>query len=440
MAGKDAADISRTEDVSSTVVVPSIQTSATPRPPKLWACVLASVAVNILAFLALGRFWGAVPPAPVPPAPRTFRIAILPTPPPPPKPKPRPTPPRVTPKVRPTPRRHRMRVVPRAERPRPVARATVDAPSPRPHPVQAPRPAPAGQGRQAGPAAPAPPALAPPAPAAPAAVPTLAPARVARIPLLKPTIAAPPVALTPVKIDAPPALPAPPAGGAAGQGTGKGDAVGRGSGESAGTGRGGGGGPFGIGSGGIGGGEGLRHIVYVLDISGSMTSRINKARQELKNAMAGLVPGESFDVITFSDGTHVFDTNLNPATPQMVARASYFLSTIQIGGGTNLDGALSTALAMPGVNVVVVITDGDPTLDDAYQDMVNNDQDKYFDVLTRRIRRINVNRARIYTIGLVGRDPSGRDVALQSAHLLRQLSQDSGGTSKIVPLGTADDY
>lgn len=432
MAGKSVhADISRT------TVVPSLQPqTARPRAPRLWACVLVSLVVNGITAMLLGRFWSMTPSVIAPAASRVLRIAVLPTPPHPPKPVVRP--PRVPPHPRPTPRR-RVRVVQKAtpERPRLTRRATTQAPSARPHPVQAAKPAPAGRGSQAGRLAVAPAALAPPAAAAPSAAPVLMPARVAYIPLLKPKFIPAPMTLTPVLAKAPPALPAPPSGGAGGQGAGQGDKQGRGQGESSGSGHGGGGGPFGIGAGGAGGGEGLRHIVYVLDISGSMTSRIDRARQELRDAMAGLVPGESFDIVTFSDHSHVFDNQLDPATPDMVARASYFLSTLQIGGGTNLDDAMRTALAMPSANVVVLITDGDPT-QDGNDAIMPEDEDRYFGIFTRRMQEINTHHARIYTIGLVGKDPSGVDKTFVGTRLLQQLSRDSGGVSKIVSLGTAD--
>jgi len=432
MAGKTAH-----VDISRTTIVPRLQPQAVrPRAPRLWACVLVSLVVNSLAALLLGHFWGMSRPMPSVPAPRVMRVAVLPTPPKPPKPAVHP--PRVPPRPKSAPRRH-LRVVRHktTERPRLMRRATTKAPSAHPHPTEAARPAPAGRGRQTGHQAIAPPALAPPAPLAPAAAPTLTPARVARIPLLKPKNVAAPVSLAPVAANAPPALPAAPSGGAAGQGRGRGDAEGRGQGGSSGSGSGGGGGPFGIGSGGAGGGEGLRHIVYVLDISGSMTSRIDRARQELKDAMAGLVPGESFGIVTFSDHSHVFDNQLDAATPDMVARASYFLSTLQIGGGTNLDSAMRTALGMPGVNVVVLITDGDPT-EDGNDAIMPEDEARYFSIFTRRVREINTHHARIYTIGLVGKNPFGKDVSFEATRLLQQLSRDSGGVSKIVPLGTAD--
>lgn len=186
---------------------------------------------------------------------------------------------------------------------------------------------------------------------------------------------------------------------------------------------------------GTGSGEGLRHIVYVLDISGSMTSRIDRARQELRESLAGLQPGESFNIITFSDKVHTFDNRLDPATPAMVRRASDFLNTLQVTGGTNLDGALARALTMPGVNVVFVMTDGVPTID--IRGGAVDDDRRYWQYLTRHVRALNVNHARIYTVGLVGKNPDGTDDSFEAADLLKQISRDSGGVSKIVPLGVA---
>jgi hypothetical protein len=124
---------------------------------------------------------------------------------------------------------------------------------------------------------------------------------------------------------------------------------------------------------------------------------------------------------------------MNPATPLRIRRADYFLTTLEVDGGTNLEGALTRALRIPSVNVVYVITDGVPTLDAQGNDV----DDRYMSRLPSRIRVLNVNHARIYTVGLVGKDPDGRDESFAAAGMLRQISHDSGGLSKIVPLGDA---
>ncbi len=314
-----------------------------------------------------------------------------------------------------------------------VRRATLRAPSPRhnPRPTRRPRQAAPGGAGAAVPVlatVPAPPTP-PPLPAPPSARPVLltphGPVHIAFAP--------------PAAIDAPAFHIAPPAnatsGGSgltAGHGPGTGSGTGSGEGRGAGSGN---GGPFGLGSGGTGSGEGARHIVYVLDISGSMTSRIDRVRQEMDEALAGLQSGESFDIITFSSDYHAFSDDLNPATPELIRRAKYYLSTIEVNGGTNLEGPLQKALTMPGVNVVYVITDGVPT-----QDADGNgidDRTGYMRRFPRRVRAWNTNGARIYTVGLVGKDPDGQDESFEAAGMLQQISRDSGGVSKIAVVGIA---
>jgi hypothetical protein len=209
-------------------------------------------------------------------------------------------------------------------------------------------------------------------------------------------------------------------GAGAGEGAGKGSGVGSGSSTDAGE-------PFGVGQG-LAGDGGPRHVVYVLDISGSMTSRIARADAEIRKALAGLRPDETFDVIAFNDEVNSFDKDneLVPATPGMVQGASVFLDTLQVNSGTNLEGALTAALSMPDVNEVVLLTDGVPT---AGEDN--------FGKLARLIRRRNRNHARISCVGMVGKNPDGTDNSFEAARLLQQIAHDSGGACEIVPLGVA---
>jgi hypothetical protein len=186
----------------------------------------------------------------------------------------------------------------------------------------------------------------------------------------------------------------------------------------------GGGGPFGIGPG--GGGEGPRHIVYVLDVSPSMKTRIDRARQELRNALATLEPGESFDIIAFGGDIKPLSDQLEEATPEDIANANQFLDKLDFIPSTDLQSALYAALAVRGVNVIVLITDGVPTVGETD-----------FDKIARHIRKHNGPHARIYTIGLVGKNPDGTDQSFQAGQLLQQLARDSGGDSRLVPLGEA---
>jgi len=210
-----------------------------------------------------------------------------------------------------------------------------------------------------------------------------------------------------------------PVGADAGNGA---DGSGNGNGSGNGAGAGSGEGPFGVGG---GAGEGLRHIVYVLDVSLSMPTRIGRAKKELRDALATLGPGESFDIIAFCGKRQPFDPDgLVAATRQTIAEGNEFLDTLELGEGTDLQAALDQALDMSGVNVVVVITDGVPTVGETN-----------FRKIARHARDRNRQHARIFTIGLVGKNPDGTDDSFEASRLLRQLATDSGGDCKLVEVG-----
>ena len=327
--------------------------------------------------------------------------------------------------VVPPPRPLKLHVPPKPPRPRPRHRpgAHVRAASPTP-------PALPTGGAETG--APAPTAIAPAVPLKIVTATRPSPRVVPHIQTPAPAfMAAPPaLVLAPLTINAP-ALPTPlvaagtGGGGKSGKGTGTGAGNGQGNGAGPGVGK-TNSGPFGVGAG-LPGDGAPRHIVYVLDISGSMTSRIDRADQELRGALRGLRPGETFNIVAFSGGNLLFDPDMASATPMMVQKASAFLDALQIGGGTNLEAAVTRALMLRDVNEVVVLTDGVPTVGETD-----------FKRLAQVIRRFNIRHARISTVGMVGRNPDNTDNSFEAAGLLREIASESGGASKIVPLGTAD--
>lgn len=119
------------------------------------------------------------------------------------------------------------------------------------------------------------------------------------------------------------------------------------------------------------------------------------------------------------------------ATPDTVQRASAYLDRLQVGGGTNLEGAMEKALSQPEVNEVILLTDGVPTNEDGPYPK------EEFPRIARGINRFNTHRARISAVGMVGRNPDGTDDSFEAAHLLQQIAQDSGGVAKIVTVGVA---
>ena len=182
-------------------------------------------------------------------------------------------------------------------------------------------------------------------------------------------------------------------------------------------------GPFGIGAG-LPWSDAPRHVVYVLDVSGSMKTRIRRADSELESALRELHTSDTFNIIAFSDDSRLFDPDMAEVSPQSVQRAGDFLADLPLGGQTNLEGAIARALMLRDVNEVVVLTDGVPTVGDTD-----------FTTLARTVRRINSAHARISTIGLVGVSSDGTDQSFEASGLLEQIAHDSGGASKLVPLG-----
>ena len=245
---------------------------------RLSLCFLASLLVNAAAFVLMGWVWRSpsVPSAATFPRLQMVRLLWHPAAP----------PPVIVPVVPPPPQPAK----PVLTRPRPVKPPRpkkLRRPGARVHSAQPASPAAPSGGQEAG--APAPAMAAPPAAPAPAVVTTQRAA-----PFVVHNVITPPLpALAPVAVSAPappPPVPAvaPPAAvtGRGGGGTASGSGAGAGVGTGAGAGAGSGPGrdvgePFGIGKGMAGDGA-PRHVVYVLDISGSMTSRIDRAEAELR--------------------------------------------------------------------------------------------------------------------------------------------------------------
>jgi len=386
----------------------------------------ASLLVNALLLPLAAWFWRPLPVAPPPVRLARIRLVTLALRLPPHAPAPR----LAVPPLRPI-RLH----VPKPPPPRPPR------PQPRHRPgahVRAATPAPPAQptgGAEAG--APAPTSIAPapplkvvtttrPAVRIAAHVETSAPALVAAPPAL---------VLAPMTISAPtPPAPVVAAGLGGGAKAGKeaGTGAGSGQGSEAGPGAGkAGAGPFGVGAG-LPGDGAPRHVVYVLDISGSMTSRVGRADQELARALDGLRPSETFNIVVFSDDARAFARNMAPATPSQIRRAKAFLAALEVIGGTNLEAAMRLALRQADVNEVMLLTDGVPTGPDGPY------PPEEFPRIARDIDGFNTHRARISTIGLVGVSPDGEDQSFEAALLLKRIAHDSGGASELVPLGTAD--
>jgi Ca-activated chloride channel homolog len=112
-----------------------------------------------------------------------------------------------------------------------------------------------------------------------------------------------------------------------------------------------------------------RQLIFVLDTSGSMWGfPLEMAKKTIASALDHLRKDETFNLITFSGATRVLFPEPVPATPENIAAAKQVLAGAYGSGGTEMMGAIRTALGddagagkpMDGdpVRVVCFMTDG----------------------------------------------------------------------------------
>jgi hypothetical protein len=173
------------------------------------------------------------------------------------------------------------------------------------------------------------------------------------------------------------------------------------------------------------GAPGQRSIVYLLDVSPSMESRIDRARREIERSISSLNENDMFDLLVFGGTTAKMEDFLEPATPDDIAEAYRFLNHNFIQS-TDIEVALSEALRIEHVNEIVLVTDGRPTMGETDPAM-----------LEREIKNRNYNHVRIDAVGLVGMNPDGTYSDFAAANLLTTIAHDSGGRFIQIPCGVA---
>ncbi|XP_032555079.1 inter-alpha-trypsin inhibitor heavy chain H4 isoform X4 [Chiroxiphia lanceolata] len=114
-----------------------------------------------------------------------------------------------------------------------------------------------------------------------------------------------------------------------------------------------------------------KNVIFVIDRSGSMAGRkIEQTRDALLKILQDLRPEDHFSFITFSNRVEEWKSSLLPATEENVASAAAFVQTLFARGGTDINGALLTAVGaldkaenLPerSVSMIILLTDGQPT-------------------------------------------------------------------------------
>jgi Ca-activated chloride channel family protein len=161
-----------------------------------------------------------------------------------------------------------------------------------------------------------------------------------------------------------------------------------------------------------------RELTLVIDRSGSMRNeKILQVKEAALQIIAGLNPGEAFNILAYSDSVDWFSTGpvLKTAETENVARK--YVEGITANGGTNLHGALRIALEQKPTNsdmlpIVLFMTDGLPTIgqtsEAAIRELVSNS---------------NPYKRRVFTIGV------GVDL---NAPLLDKIAEDSRAKAEYI--------
>ncbi|MGQ0723112.1 MAG: VIT domain-containing protein [Candidatus Eiseniibacteriota bacterium] len=108
---------------------------------------------------------------------------------------------------------------------------------------------------------------------------------------------------------------------------------------------------------------GARELVFVLDCSGSMSGEpIAASKALVRHALRNLRPGDTFQVIRFSDRASGLASAPQPATPDNVKRAIAYVDGLEGEGGTMMIEGIRAALGYPAdpsrLRIVAFLTDG----------------------------------------------------------------------------------
>jgi Ca-activated chloride channel family protein len=86
-------------------------------------------------------------------------------------------------------------------------------------------------------------------------------------------------------------------------------------------------------------------MIFVLDCSGSMSGKpIAKAKQAITRALRKLQPGDTFQVIRFSNNASQLGPNPVPATPANIRRGLKYVESLRGSGGTMMIEGIKAAL------------------------------------------------------------------------------------------------
>jgi len=158
-------------------------------------------------------------------------------------------------------------------------------------------------------------------------------------------------------------------------------------------------------------------VLFVVDRSGSMQGKkMEQARAALKFVLNNLRDGDRFNIVSYSSDVDRYRPELQTYDKKSRRAALGYVEGLYAGGGTNIDGALKSAMAMledeDRPSFVIFLTDGLPTVGETNEA-----------VIVEHARKRNDVRARLFAFG-VGYDVNSR--------MLDKLVRENYGQSQYV--------
>ncbi len=137
-----------------------------------------------------------------------------------------------------------------------------------------------------------------------------------------------------------------------------------------------------------------REVTLVIDRSGSMNGeKIRQVRSAALQVLAGLDPGEAFNLIVYNEAVDPFSEKPVIKTDKNMAAARAWLAGVRSRGGTNIHDALFEALRPAPTKgmlpIVLFLTDGLPTIGQTSERAIR-----------RMVTRSNKAGRRIFTFGV----------------------------------------
>jgi len=160
-----------------------------------------------------------------------------------------------------------------------------------------------------------------------------------------------------------------------------------------------------------------REVTLVIDRSGSMRSeKIDQVTEAALQIIAGLKPGEAFNIILYSNTVEWFSPKPVLKDEATEKTAQRYIEGITATGGTNIHDALAAALRQAPMEgmlpIVLFLTDGLPTVGQTSETAIRE-----------MVVQSNPHRRRVFTFGV------GFDV---NAPLLEKIASESRGRAQFV--------